>query len=233
MNCSDMIVLISGYLDGINSGDENTLVQEHLSHCASCREVLVHFQNTDALLKTQEAELPATFCAGVMERIKEETGRKKRNLRLWSSIGASAAAVALILGAGALTMPRMGSDGSAMETQMEEAIEYSVTKALYDAADEEAVVETEYCKPKEQAAAEMPLAAYPQAVADRVGGVVVYFDHPVEELEEYSVEVTDGNLMYLLSDAEEAAELGETYGGVLFFPADLQSYDAYALVICD
>lgn len=230
MNCSEMIALISGHLDGANSREEESLLREHLAECTSCRELLKEFQKTDALLKQQE-ELRSDFCESVMERIKEDTRQRKRKARLWTTIGASAAAVVLVLGAGALTMPKMGSDSAAAEAkaEMEETAEYSVAKVMYDAV-EEAAME-----------AEQPMAAYsvtgassviPQEMADQLGCVMVCFDHAVEELSAYAVETTeDGTILYVLADADEAAELGQAYDGIIYFPAEARSELAYAMVM--
>lgn len=227
MNCEDMIVLISGHLDGVNTSEEEHLLQEHLNACASCRELLADFQKTEALLKEQEMTVPESVCADVMSKIREETRRKKRNFRLWSTLGVSAAAVALVLGAGALTMPQMGKSAPMeAQTEMEETVEESAARVICDMA------ETPAEAPMTAYSVSEASAVYPQEVADRLGGVVVCFDHDVEELNAYAAETdVDGNVIYLLADAEEAAELGQAYDGVLYLPAEALNECAYAIVI--
>lgn len=226
MSCDEMILLISGHLDGVNSQEEEKRLQEHLAECASCRDLLAVFQKAEVLLKEQEMTVPVDFCAGVMARIQEETGKKKRSFRLWTTLAASAAAVVLVLGAGALSMPKTASDGAAavMEEQeeLEETAEYSVAKVMYDAAAE----------PMETYSVTGASVTAPQELADRLGCVVVCFDHFADVLNAYAVEkAEDGTCLYVLTDTNEAEELSQAHGGVIYVPAETLNECAYAIVI--
>ncbi len=249
MNCEEMLALISGHMDGEISQEEQLRLREHLAECVSCNQLLKELQTNDALLAEMEEELPIGLCDAIMARIRNERSRTKRNFRIWSSLTASAAAVALLLGAGTLLLPKGSSDGSVIgiaEPQEAESVVYCAEKSLsdtisFDCAAEEAVIEEAAMEDavEEAAPAEAPMEqklkenAYqePQMLADRLGGVVVYFNEAVEKLQIYALQMTeDGVQYYLLNDAAEAEELCQAYGGVLFWPEETTSQGAYALV---
>ncbi len=79
MKCVDAKEMLSAYIDGIMSSEENNAVGEHLKSCASCRNALTDLKNTiKEVQNIQEVEPPPWFEKQVMARVKAESKSGKR-----------------------------------------------------------------------------------------------------------------------------------------------------------
>ena len=78
MKCEEALVLINQTIDNCISDEDRRALQEHLDSCARCRALLQSYSELQAGLLSLEAEPPARFAQGVMERIVRESGKKRR-----------------------------------------------------------------------------------------------------------------------------------------------------------
>ena len=73
MNCEQMTVLISAWLDGETTAQEEKQLLEHLEQCAQCRALLEQLQTLRAsFTELEELQVPEGFADRVMERIEGE-----------------------------------------------------------------------------------------------------------------------------------------------------------------
>jgi hypothetical protein len=73
MKCIDVKEKLSAYIDGVLSVEENSGVDEHLTLCAACRNVLRDLKNTIKQIQNiQEVEPPPWFEKQVMASVKAE-----------------------------------------------------------------------------------------------------------------------------------------------------------------
>ncbi len=77
MSCEEILPLIHGHLDGINTEAEEQQLQAHLQTCPACRSLLSMYEQIDAQVQQLEVEAPEQLAAGVMYKIGlEKNGRK-------------------------------------------------------------------------------------------------------------------------------------------------------------
>ena len=74
MNCEQMTLLISAWLDGETAPQEEKQLMEHLDRCAPCRELLEQLQTLRASFsELEEIPAPEDFADRVMERVRAES----------------------------------------------------------------------------------------------------------------------------------------------------------------
>lgn len=203
MKCEDVLLLISGHLDGENTAEEEQALQAHLCVCEECRCVMQALEEMDAgLIQTREAA-PDGLCADVMAQIKRETVKKKS--RPWLGI-AVAAALTLVVGVGAMVEqpeePEAPRTASAAQT-------YTMARGV--SADAHAVAEG--------------------IVLER-GAPVAVVRELYYELETCECEtLEEGYVLYILQDPEGAAALAESYGCAIYGPVgESHTTVSYALL---
>lgn len=192
MKCEEALLLISGHLDRENTAEEETALQAHLNGCKECRERLMAFEKTDRKLASLSACAPEGLCADIMAQIKKEAAKKKR--RPWYSI-AVAAALALVIGAGAAT--------GAYETAEPQMV--SVTD-MQPMSRERALTDADMLAQELAQERNAPVAVVNE----------LYYEievHPCESLEQ-------GYLLYILPDYDAVIFLRDNYGCVVYEPAE-------------
>lgn len=97
MNCDEYLPLISGHLDGANSGFEERRLQEHLQTCEACRALLSQMEQNDALLKGSAAAPPADLTERIMREVRKEKQPKTSKSKRWIPVAVSGLAAAAVL----------------------------------------------------------------------------------------------------------------------------------------
>ncbi len=130
--------LLSAYLDGEVTGDEEERVVLHLDGCPACRDELL---DLDAA-RTAVRSLPVLEPAGFADKITREqpvvappveAARARRRSRARPMAWAAAAAAALVLAVGGVGMARSGSSGAEIdmaELMNQHAVRVSVDPGL-------------------------------------------------------------------------------------------------------
>ena len=108
MLCEQVFDLISGHLDGQNTPEEEAALQAHLSGCEACRATLETMAALEDGTRALEAQPPEALQERIMKNIRKEAAKKKRSRWLGpgTAIGAVAAVLALLLGAGIVKLPQ-------------------------------------------------------------------------------------------------------------------------------
>ena len=79
MNCEQMTLLISAWLDGETTGQEEKELLEHLEQCADCRALLEQLQTLRASFsELEEIPAPEGFAERVMEQVRAESKTKAK-----------------------------------------------------------------------------------------------------------------------------------------------------------
>lgn len=203
MKCEDMLLLISGHLDGENTAEEEQVLQAHLCDCEDCRRVLQAFEMADAGLLQANEHAPEDLCADVMAQIKKETGKKKR--RPWIGV-AVAAALTLVVGLGSALQ-----DTAFVDSPQTASTAQTYTMARGVSADAHAVAE---------------------GLVQERGAPVAVVRELYYELETCECETLyEGYVLYILQDPEGAAALAEDYGCAIYGPVGETAYTvSYALL---
>ena len=108
MNCEQMTLLMSAWLDGELSEMEERQMKEHLEQCPECRELMEQLQALHTSFSDlEEIPAPEGFADSVMERIARES--KPKVIPLFKrpqirALGALAACAALFVGFGSIRM---------------------------------------------------------------------------------------------------------------------------------
>ena len=196
MNCEEVLVLISGYLDDRNTEEEMTQLRAHLEQCPACRQFLEAFQEIDRGTAALEAEPPADFKDMVMASVRAEAKPVRKRNR-WIPVAIAAAFVAVI-GLGAVRQDTNVAETMPMVATADQAVQVLKSRT----------VETD--------AAAAPDA---QKLADRFGSDVVVTKELLPEMEVCSCEtLEDGSLLYVLETADMAQILADKYGLELVWP---------------
>lgn len=127
--CEQYAALLDLFVDGELAGPEMERVRDHLAECPGCRAYV-----DDALAiragfpDVEETDVPEGFAEGVMERIREDSARdqkivklRRRGIRRWMGTAAAlAACCALVIlvrtGSGNEAAAPAGGDGAACDT---------------------------------------------------------------------------------------------------------------------
>lgn len=226
MSCEEILPLIHGHLDGINTEAEEQQLQAHLQTCPACRSLLSMYEQIDARVQQLEVEAPEQLAAGVMYKIGlEKNGRKRRfGFGRGTAWAAAAAAVILVIGSGYLGFFGETADNMAMDQRSltaPDAAEFAVTqqdKRATDATTEENDKDTA-TQPMEDST-ESDTAVTPDGISTLTAGpaVTVYGDGEawepglLELLQPYAIEPDSGRYAVPRSVAEEvAAQYGDHY----------------------
>jgi anti-sigma factor RsiW len=77
MECKNIQDLLSAYLEGIITPEENRLVEKHLASCKQCGEALEDLTRTGELVHNlKEVEPPPWFTQKIMAQVREEAEKK-------------------------------------------------------------------------------------------------------------------------------------------------------------
>ena len=213
MSCEEILPLIHGHLDGINTEAEEQQLQAHLQTCPACQSLLSMYEQIDAQVQQLEVEAPEQLASGVMYKIGlEKNGRKRRfGFGRGTAWAAAAAAVVLVIGSGYLGFFGETADNMAMDQRSvtaPNATEFAVTQQ-----DESASDTTTDGTGSDTAAA-------PDGISTLTAGpaVTVYGDGEawepglLELLQPYEIGPDSGRYAVPRSVAEEvAAEYGDRY----------------------
>ena len=176
MQCDQMLELISGHIDGVNTPEQEQQLQDHLSSCEACRKILEAFTQIDSGLAQLQSEPPADLAANVMKQIEAEPvkpARRKFFFGPGTAIGAVAAVLALLLGSGVVSLPDLTTsadsalDQSAPENTAMMAMD-STTAQTADAAEPEETEDTTAGVAEETPALLSPNLATPAGEAPSV-----------------------------------------------------------------
>ena len=200
MNCEQMTLLMSAWLDGELSEMEEGQMKEHLEQCPQCRELMEQLQALHTSFSDlEEIPAPEGFADCVMERIARESRPKvvplfkRPQIR---ALGALAACAALFVGFGSIRMggsaksesaapmapapvpeSAMYYETAAPESAGEYALDYS--KSMDGPMESVAPMEPAAAAPEMESAAEMPAVMAPTAcepVYDEVHGAEETFN---------------------------------------------------------
>ena len=114
-DCAAYQEMISRLIDREITPEEGTELAAHARECAECRAVYTAFSSLSGLLSDDLVDPPEELAENVMAEIRRsELWKKKRQprrqLRRWAALAACAV---LLVGAGALTLPRLfGAKGA-------------------------------------------------------------------------------------------------------------------------
>lgn len=130
-DCEYYQELISRLIDRELSPEEGAELAEHAKTCEDCRRVYSAFTAISGMLADEEVEPPEELAENVMATVRRAQLRKRnaaarpRTFR----IIAVAAAAALVIGAGAISLPRVLRMGSA-EKKAESALYYGSAESI-------------------------------------------------------------------------------------------------------
>lgn len=96
MECEQILLLLSGYIDRENTAEEERQLQTHLASCAKCRALLADLEAIDLGVAALSAEPPEALAAGVMAQLKTPA-RKRRLYFGGGTLAAAMIALAVIL----------------------------------------------------------------------------------------------------------------------------------------
>ena len=178
MNCEQMNELLSAWLDGELSGNEQRQMQAHLEQCAQCWALFEQLQALHtSFAELEEIPAPDGFAEGVMNRVKAESESRAKVIPLFKrpqmrGLAAMAACALLCVGLGSGLLSGRSEEGAAPapEAAAPEAAGYvldSTAPASGDAAVENRVEEPAECAPQAPGAAEVP-AMEPAAPAPEI-----------------------------------------------------------------
>lgn len=147
--CTYYQELISRLIDRELSPEEGEELRAHAETCEDCRAVYTAFSALSSLVSEELVDPPAELRENVMATIRRGEMKKKNKTRkhTWRIVSVAACAV-LVVGVGALTLPRLLRAGSAKSAAPQAA--YSVMEAPAQAdraagsAESEEAVENEY-----------------------------------------------------------------------------------------
>ena len=231
MNCEEALLLISAHLDNMNSPEEETALQTHLSACPECRAILKAYEEADADLAATEERAPAGLCGNVMAQIKKENRKKK--FRPWAPI-AAAAALFLVIGVGAVMeeydVIDLVEEEHGMQTQAETAESSAVALTESEIAVTPRMVSVQGSQEDGACAMMSDAEETAHRIAQELEANIVLINELYYEIENFQCMTSDsGYLLYLLPDRDTATVLCENYGCLLVEQSGEMPY--YALLI--
>ena len=114
MNCEAVKEMLWAYLEKEITAEEAVKIEEHLKHCADCREELeLQKEMMETLAGLPDAELPEGYHAELMQKLQAEAApnvvpfpqkvaQKKKKQPMWKQWGMIAAAVLVVVAAGGM-----------------------------------------------------------------------------------------------------------------------------------
>ncbi len=189
--CEEYAALLDLFVDGELAGPELERVRNHLAECPGCQAYVDDALSIRAgFPDVEETDVPEGFAEGVMERIRENSAKDRKNVELrrrgirrWMGTAAAlAACCALVIlvrtGPGNEAAAPAGGDGAAYDTAGvaeggEAGIASQAAPESVEAPSEEALEEKQTARSKamdlynnEQVLAAAPAAAAPEAAMD-------------------------------------------------------------------
>lgn len=132
MNCYEILPLLSGHIDQMNTAQEETALQEHLSSCPECRALLAQMEQNDALLRRGTVQPPADLTDRIRKEIRKNGRRSRVNKpAIISAVvsGLSVAAVMALVFFGRVALPLKGA-GAAEPLSMNAAAEIGAAEEV-------------------------------------------------------------------------------------------------------
>ena len=176
MNCYDILPLLSGHIDQVNTAQEEHTLQEHLASCPECRMILAQMEQNNAMLHSSFVQPPADLTDKIMTQVRKSKKKSHANKPAIVSAIVSGLAVAAVMALVFLARPAYAG------------IEEAASEELFAAAAKEEVANEaevyEEAEAYEQVVQEMPYA---------------------EDAPETLAEALNENGDYGLADATEAA----------------------------
>ena len=152
----EMLLLLSGHMDGCNTAEEEALLEAHLAECPDCRRILTEYEKIDAGLADFDQALPDDFTKNVMRAVSAEPrvaeSKKPRRFTFGFATAAAAVAAVLLLAIGSGALPQLGTASAKLNNSAMKSAD-----AMEPAAAEEPMAEAE------PAPADEPMAAEPAA----------------------------------------------------------------------
>lgn len=107
----EMQTLLSGYLDGVNTPEQDAVLEEHLARCEDCRRTLAEYSAIDEAIAASTQAPPMNFTANVMKAISEEEVPQPKKqtrfpLRYGTAIAAVAAVFLIVVSTGNISLPK-------------------------------------------------------------------------------------------------------------------------------
>lgn len=114
MNCEAVREMLWAYLERETTAEEAVKIEEHLNHCAACREELeLQKEMMETLAGLPDAELPEGYHTELMQKLQAEAApnvvpfpqkaaQKKKKQPMWKQWGMIAAAVLVVVAAGGM-----------------------------------------------------------------------------------------------------------------------------------
>ncbi len=123
MKCEECKDLLWLYLDNTLTAEEETVVVDHIEHCADCKGELENIKEMKEMLDSlPEVDLPEGYHGTLMEKIKAEQQKETKVISLaerkkdkfkWKNMGLVAAAICLVVvGSTTGNFFNMGSDSA-------------------------------------------------------------------------------------------------------------------------
>ena len=113
-DCAYYQDLISRLVDREITPEQGEELAAHARECEDCRAVYAAFSSLSSLIGDELVDPPEELCENVMSEIRRSVvwkqNRRPRQIRRWAALAASAV---LVIGIGALTLPRLFRAGSA------------------------------------------------------------------------------------------------------------------------
>lgn len=207
MRCEDALLLISGRIDGVNTPEEDRVLQAHLESCSQCRGILQAFVEQNRSLAAMEAEPPSDLSAKVMAAIASECAPKKKRNKLWPVL-AAAAAIALVVGLSAEWLPKFDGQTETAPIVARSLPEEPVAQAVNEWQEEQNGMTISWARTAN----------------------VVETEELLPEMENCAFEVLEnGSCLYHLPTVDSAEELSKTYNLVVFLHE--QAEESYALLL--
>ena len=130
MNCEAVREMLWAYLEKETTAEEALKIEEHLKHCADCREELeLQKEMMETLAGLPDEELPEGYHAELMQKLQAEAAPnvvlfpvKKKKQPMWKQWGMIAAAVLVVAAAGGMNgMLEMKESQNAAVAEMKAA----------------------------------------------------------------------------------------------------------------
>ena len=182
MNCEQMNGLLSAWLDGELSGNEQRQMQAHLEQCAQCRALFEQLQALHtSFAELEEIPAPDGFAEGVMDRVKAESESGSKVVPLFKrpqmrGLAAMAACALLCVGLGSGLLSGRSGEGAVPAPEAAGYALDSTAPASGDAAVENRVEEPAERAPQApapeisvQTTQEDPFPVETKIAADSVG----------------------------------------------------------------
>ena len=134
MQCQQALELLSGHIDNTNTEEQEAMLQEHLSTCEHCQELLRAYEELDQGICELEAEPPAALAENVMKAVRQEAqmpGKRKFFFGPGTALAAVAAVLVLALGSGVFQLPQLMTNANGAKSTDQNATE--TTSYAFDA----------------------------------------------------------------------------------------------------